>query len=255
MANFRLTVLFLIFALTPFCFAEESVERNVQPFGVNGGVFFQSNTVYRGALIWNKPSFFAGPSLVFYEKFFARGPNLTYQFFKREKSLRLNLGLSLFNDMKPIFDFSGDEESIRNSRSSALDLNVRLAYKFGFRNMFEVGALISKDFIEHKAFYVEPQIAMPIAPFTKLRVFVGSGGTDMNAYLYGSESNHLISNYGVGLTLFLPSVILPNFVPKGGFIINFDKNSVAGSENRKGFLLDGRPDNWNFGLRYFCKFF
>jgi len=223
--------------------------------GVNGGAFFQTKSVYRGALTWNKPSFFIGPSFVFNEKFFVRGPNLSYQFYDRKSSYRLNLGLSIFNDRKPIFDFSDDEETIRNSRDTALDFEVQLAYKFGYRKSFELGTTISKDFIEHKAFYFEPQFSFPVAPFTKIRAFLGSGGRDMNAFLYGSTSNHVISHYGFSLSTFLPSAILPKFFPKGAFILGLEQTSVAGAENRRGVLLDGAPDNLNFSLRYFCKLF
>jgi len=224
-------------------------------FGLNGGVFFQTKSVYRGALTWHKPSFFLGPSFVFFDKLFVRGPNLSYQFYDRKSSYKLNLGISVFNDQKPIFDFSNDEESIRNSRNTALDFDVQAAYKFGYRKAFEVGARIAKDFIEHKAFYFEPQFSFPIAPFVKVRAYVGSGGRAMNAYLYGSRSDHVISHYGFGLSAFLPSVILPDFVPNGVFLLSLEQTAVAGTENRRGVLLDGAPDNLNFSIRYFCKFF
>jgi len=246
MAKFKfLTFLFLVFPSLAFG----------KVLGVNGGVFIQTKSVYRGALTWNKPSFFIGPSFVFHEKFFVRGPNLSYQFYDRKSSYRLNLRLSIFNDQKPIFDFSDDEETIRNSRSTALDFEVQFAYKFGYRKSFEVGATVSKDFIEHKAFYFEPQLSFPVAPFTKVRAFLGSGGRDMNAFLYGSDSDNVISHYGFSLSTFLPSAILPRFFPGGGFLLGLEQTSVAGSVNRKGVLLDGARDNLNFSIRYFCKFF
>lgn len=242
------SVLFVV-----FLFCAHSASAKV--FGVNGGALIQSKTVYRGALIWNKPSFFVGPSFVFYEKLFVRGPNLSYQFFDRKSSYRLNMGIALFNDMKPIFSFSDDDETIRNSRDSALDFNVQAAYKFGYRKAFEIGATLSQDFIEHKALYFEPQFSFPVAPFTKIRLFAGSGGQKLNSFLYGFVSNSIISHYGVSLSLFLPPFLVSKVLPKGGILLSLDQTYIAGAENRLGPLHDGAPDNLNFSLRYFCKLY
>ena len=184
-----------------------------------------------------------------------RGPNLDWSFFKREESLKLNLSLSIFNDMRPIFRFSSGEESLRNSRETALDLAVDFAYKFGFRNLFELGARVSRDFIEHRSLYFEPYFKSPVVPFVTLKLLMGFGEGGASRYLFGQGARSGPGHYGVGLNFFMPIKWLEKGFSKGFFLFSLDYTEVLQRENRTGELLEGKPDNLNFSLGYFTRLF
>ncbi len=214
---------------------------------ISGAAIFKSNSVYRGVLTWSRPSFFIGPGIIFYEKIHVRGPSFGYTHCKRRDRYKLDVKLSTFNDRKPLFDLSSDEENFRNSRSSTFDFGVDTAYKFGFRNLFVVGAELSYEFKEYNAFYMYPYIKLPVAPFVSLKLGVSVGAKETNKYLYGETAKSGMGFYSAALNGFMPLF-------KGALICGLEYTSVQQEENRESYLVGGKPDNLNLALRYVVKF-
>lgn len=223
----------------------------VKPVSISGAVSFQTNSVYRGALTWNKPSYFFGPGFVFYEKFSLRGPGLLYSHFKRKDKYVFNVGIQTFNDRRPFLSFSSDnEETLKNSRPISLDFNVRAGYKFGFRNFFEIGGEFSREFIEHEGVYVTPYFKAPVAPFVTLKTSLGVGEKSVNRYLYGDSAVSGAGFYELNLQGFIPKVFKKGFV-----VLSLAYTSVLRDLNRDGALLEGKPDNLNFSARFIYKIY
>lgn len=237
-----LLILILFFSFPSF--------GKLKPIAVSGVVSFQTKSLYRGALTWNKPSYFLGPGFVFYEKFALRGPGLSYQHFKRNDKYVFNLALQAFNDRRPLLSFSSDGDGLKNSRDVALDFSVEAGYKFGFRNLFEFGGEVSRDFIEHKGLYVAPYFKLPVAPFVTLKTSLGVGEKNTNQYLYGDTAESGAGFYELNLQGFVPK-----FFKKGFLILSLAYTSVLNSSNREGVLIEGKPDNLNFSMRFICKFY
>lgn len=239
-----------LFFFVSILFLSFSSFGKTKPVAVSGVVSFETKSLYRGALTWNKPSYFIGPGFVFYEKFALRGPGLSYQHFKRRDKYIFNLGLQVFNDRRPFLSFSSDDDGLKNSRDLALDLSVQGGYKFGFRNLFEFGGEISRDFIEHKGLYVTPYFKLPVAPFVTLKTSLGLGEKTANQYLYGENAESGAGFYELNLQGFVP-----RFLNKGFVILSLAYTSVLNSSNRGGAILEGKPDNLNFSMRFICKFY
>ncbi len=213
----------------------------------SGAAIFNSKSIYRGALTWSKPSFFVGPGIILYDKLHVRGPSLVYTQFNRRDRYKLDFSIGTFNDRKPLFDVSSDEENFRNSRPSTVDFGVDAAYKFGFRNLFSIGAKLSYELKEYNAFYMHPYVKFPVAPFVSLQLGVGIGANETNQYLYGETANSGVGFYSAALNGFMP-------LPKGVLICGLEYTSVQQAANRGAYLVGGKPDNLNLALRYAVKF-
>jgi hypothetical protein len=215
---------------------------------INLAAFGESKSIYRGALVWDDPTFFVGPSFVFYKKLSLRGPSILYTSFDRKSPYILNYNFSFFNDRKPFITTSSRGEDFRNSRSSSMHMEIQSGYKFGFRNLFEVGAKVSYEFKEYEAWYLSPYLSLPVAPFVKLNLKIGIGEKESNRYLYGSTAKAGVGYVLMGLSGFVP-------LPVGKLIVSVDRISVEQRENRRADLVGGEPDNFNFAVRYFVKIY
>lgn len=225
-----------------------SLKAHSKVVDINLAAFSNSNDIYRGALIWEDPSFFVGPSFVFYKKFSLRGPSIHYTSFDRKSSYVLNYNFSFFNDRRPFITTSSREEDFRNSRSSSGHIEVHGGYKFGFMKLFELGSKVSYEFIEYDAWYFSPYLHVPVAPFVKLNLEMGIGETASNQYLYGESGTSGIGYVSIGLSGFIP-------LPVGKLIVSAERISVEQMQNRRALLVGGEPDNFNLAIRYFVKIY
>ncbi len=223
-----------------------SLQSHSKVLDINLAAFSETKSVYRGALIWDGPSFFAGPSFVFYKKLALRGPSIIYSQFKRRSKFKLNGSFFVFNDRSPFIRFTGRDEDFRNSRSSSFHFQIEGGYKFGFMNLFELGSKVSYEFREYFGWYLEPFLQMPVAPFVKLNLELGIGESSSNQYLYGQSAVSGLGYTSMGLIGFVPLKV-------GKLIISASRVSVSKRENRRAFLVGGEPDNFNFAIRYFVK--
>ena len=204
-------------------------------FGLGLGAFFQTKSVYRGALTWPKPSFMVGPSLILFDKLSIRGPSVSYSHFPRDNPWEFESNFSIVDDGEPLLSLGSHEEDYRNSRKGSYEVSARVKYKFGFMNKFYVGALLARDLKRSEAFYSELQLGAPVFIYTTINYLMGFGELEANRYFYGEEAVSGPSWHEFSLKYVMP------FVPWEGIVINsLSYSQILQTENQRAGLVPER---------------
>lgn len=235
---FKIVVLFTLFALSHKVIAK--------PFGVRVMANYSSQQIYRGAVIWPKPTALAGPMLVFYDRVYFAGPNLFYSPTNREDQFRWRTGLTFFDDDDPPLSFGDHEEDYRNRRKSSAEYYFQASYNFGFRNKFQVGIFASREIKEGFGLHGEVFAASPLLPFTTLQARYSVSEKAMGKYLYGSDGDGGPGYFSLAINAVYP------FVPWDGIIMaNYARSWVVQGVNKHADFVRGNDQNDVFSLRIF----
>ncbi len=208
-------------------------------FGMSLGGFFSSQSVFRGAQTWPKPSMMAGPSFTFFEKVSLKGPSLTYSFLDKKSPFSIEAGVHLLSDGKPLISLGSHDEDYRNQRSSTFEFQTKFSFKF---RGFSAGLMLAKDLDETKALYSELNFGIPAyIKFLSLEYLIGIGEKGANQYSYGPSA---VS--GVGWQQFSLSYLMIN-LPWDGVIINSASYSkVLQDENKTADYIRSNEGNFVF---------
>jgi hypothetical protein len=191
------------------------------------GGFFNSQSVFRGAQTWPKPSIMAGPSFVFYERVSIKGPSVEYSFLSKESPFHLTSKVMLHSDSKPLISIGSHDEDYRNQRSSTFEFQTSFSFKF---RGFSSGVMIAKDLDETKSLYSEIKLGVPAyIKFLSLEYLIGIGEKGANQYAYGPTAHSGAGWHQLSLKYLMISL------PWDGVIINSasyskiiqDKNKAA----------------------------
>jgi len=216
---------FLIFL--PF-FTEAQEITTEKPLRISLSSFYRNKSVFRGAETWPDPSYFVGPSIILYDRWFIRGPALFYSHFSKNSPFTLSAGISYLSDDEPWPDTSDHEEDYRNQRSSSLELSTTFRYKFGYRNSFYFGFAYYKEVKRHFGQFVEIMAGMPIFPYTSLHLKSGIGDLEANKYIYGPSSAE-----GEGYRSVSISLVIPHVPWEGIIRAQMERTWVVKDQNRK----------------------
>lgn len=223
-----------------------SSSSHAKPFGVRFMANYQTQQVYRGAVIWPKPTAIAGPMLVFYERVFFAGPNLFYSPTNRKDQLQWRTGVTFFDDDDPPIKFGDHQEDYRNRRKSSLEAYAQVSYNFGFRNKFQIGAYLGREVKENLGLHAEVFGALPLLPFTTFQVRYSVSESQMARYIYGPEANS-----GSGYASLALNAVYP-FVPWDGIIMaNYARSWVVQGPNKHADYIRGNDETDVFSLRIF----
>lgn len=192
--------------------------------------FLSSQQVFRGAVFYPYASMGIGPGFTFFKQFALRGPNLAWFKGTRESSSQYELGMRLISDGDPMLKFSSkfDEDTdFRAARSDSFEFYYKYNYRFGFKNLFEIGAFFTKEVHRHKGVYTGLHFKVPVYKYTSLTFKTGVGSSFHNKYIYGPEAKSGLADQAITLRY-----VLPKLPWQGVIIFEAAGSWVIQSENR-----------------------
>lgn len=208
-------------------------------FGMSLGAFINSNSVFRGAQTWPKPSMMAGPSFTIFEKLSLKGPHLEYSFLDKDSSFELRSGVKLLSDGEPLISLGGHEEDYRNQRSSSFEFQTSFSYKY---RGFSAGLMLAKDLDETKALYSELKLGVPAyIKFLSASYLLGMGEKGANQYSYGPTA---VS--GIGWHQFSLKYLMIKMPWKGVLIHSLSYSKVLQSKNKTADFVRSNDGNTTF---------
>tara|TARA_R110002072_G_scaffold64203_4_gene159636 strand:+ start:80188 stop:80877 length:690 start_codon:yes stop_codon:yes gene_type:complete len=166
----------------------------------------QSQSVFRGAVTYSKPSAIAGPSFIFFDTITIAGPSLFYSYGNpRKDKFIFKLGVKYVDDGVPLF-VSSSKEDFKNQRRNTVELSSDLQYSFGKKNKFGFGLQFHKDIKRHKKSLIEFNAKAPILPFTSLKLLTSFAQKEMNQYIYGPSSTSGAAYTSANIDIVIPFV-------------------------------------------------
>lgn len=216
--------LYLVF-LTELAFAQNppiSVEppKTVQ---VGVGLLLNTQSVYRGAVLWPGPSYFPAVSLTFWEKLrLTRG----LQWTEKSGPWSYHFALDFFDDPPPRLRFGGsDKKTFRNQREPTWITHVSLQRTFW--NRWRWTTEFHKDINEHWGHYGYASIMAPVVPLVSAGLGGGIADRATNHYVYGGKARGGATHWDGVIQLIIP------FLPWGGFLLNrYTYSEIALAEHK-----------------------
>lgn len=194
---------------TAHCSAAYSRNNDNRNVKITIGAAYNSDRVYRGAMIWPKATLYPLAGIILYNKFAINGPGVSSMY--SLGPLTASIGFRYFDDNEPIFYLEKHNEDYRNQRKASIDLNGSLALRFmpGGR----LALAISQGIKGQYGFYTNGSLELPIFPLASAGYSIGYGDTKANRYAYGPEGIAGLGHQDIYFKLTLP------FLPWGGRLI------------------------------------
>ncbi|MBN21047.1 MAG: hypothetical protein CL678_07140 [Bdellovibrionaceae bacterium] len=209
---------------------------------------YQSKQIYRGAVLWPDPVMTVLPSLTLFDHIEFKG-GVGYRLFPRRDSRVVIFTLRPFTDRFQMIKFTGHKRDENNARKFSLEAQVRLGYRFGWRNLFETGIDLGQELIQYQGYFLGPYVQIPVAPFTSVRSQISYAHPTTNHYLYGAGSTGGIGYHHTRLTFVWP------FLPwKGVVVLSGNFSALFKNQNKNAALVQNRHQQawvdlllvWNF---------
>lgn len=232
-------IIFVLALILPFQLLAE--EKN---WKLSTGVFYLSDRIYRGAIIW--PAASVMPMLgISYRNISINGPgfqlNLPYHKFT------FQTGLQYFNDGPPLIPLQERKKDFRNQRKGVYDATIGLGWEFWPR--FRLNLSAAKAINSHYGFYSLASLQIPLVPFVSAGYALALADTRANRYAYGPEAVAGLAHRDFNISLVLP------FLPgKGVLITKYTTSRIHQAANKNASYV--RPSDkpaalssmatWNF---------
>lgn len=194
---------------------------------------FNAQTIWRGALIWNRPLILAAPGITLFEKI-RLGPGITYQ--EKINDHHFELGFMYINGDKPngpVIKLSEDVPEYLYDREPAAEWSFGYHYRPKGKIHFEWQAY--KEVARHYGYYLYARISQPVLPLIRLFFGRGYGDNRHNKYVYGDNAQSGFNHYDLGLSFFLPFWLKDNFLVTANFLYSkIDSGNLKSLEHIRG---------------------
>ncbi len=172
------------------------------------GVFYLSDRIYRGALIW--PAASVMPMFgISYKNVSING--LGFQLNLPYHKFNFQMGLQYFNDGPPLIALQERKKDFRNQRQGVYDATFGIGWEFWPRFKLNINA--AKAITTHHGFYSAVALQVPLIPFVSAGYLLALADTRANRYTYGPEAVAGLAHRDFNISLVLP------FLPGKGVLI------------------------------------
>ncbi|MCP4912141.1 MAG: hypothetical protein GY909_03395 [Oligoflexia bacterium] len=204
----------------------------------------QSQSIFRGAVTYSKPSAMLGPSFTFFDSIVLAGPNIFFKAGDRNKdSVTYKIGVRYIDDNVPMF-VSESKNDFKNQRRNTIESYAEASYRFGWRNKFGFSTELMKEWKRHKKSMATFSAFAPILPFTSLKGTISLAQKEMNQYIYGPSGTS-----GVGFSSLNINTVIP-FVPWEGIaMLGATQYWINKEANQNAEYIRGDDKNMNFYFR------
>ncbi len=205
---------------------------------VDMSFFSSSRSLFRGLQTYKGPSFMAGPSFKFFDKWSWKGPGISYSHFSRRSPWKLEIGTRLVGDEPPLIRIGGHGRSFQNSRDNIYELYTKFSKSWGKRAKVKAGLEVSKGFVNNGGYYFAPFLTLPVVPFVSFTFVQTFNSKRMSKYLYGLNHKSGLGHSEYSLSLAMPWIKIADFA-----LLKASKTIISHGKNRHAELVKSNYNN------------